>query len=96
MRYISYLFWIIIILLGISFVVLNSRTVLINYYIGEAHVYLPLLLLLELVIGAIIGVLAMLPSVLRNKNSLRKCRQKVKHLEEEIKNLRNIPIKDSH
>jgi len=96
MRYINLIFWIIIVLLGISFVVLNSRSVLVNYYIGEVNAYLPLLLLIEIIIGAIIGVLAMLPSVIRHKNALRKCRQKVKRLEQEVKNLRDIPIKDNH
>ena len=96
MRYVFYVFWIIIILLGITFASLNPQRITINYYIDTKSIHLPLILLATLLVGAILGIIAMLPSVFRNKNSSRRLRQRVKQIEQEVQNLRTIPIKDTH
>lgn len=67
MRIFSYLFSIILVVLTVSFSVLNSQPVLINYFIGQKNIYFPLLLFILLFLGVIIGVLAMLPVVIRLK-----------------------------
>jgi len=96
MRYILYLFWFIVIVFGVTFSVLNAQSLNINYYIAQSTVQLPVILLISLVLGAALGVIAMLPIVLRAKNAARKLRNQVKHIEQEVTNLRTIPIKDSH
>ena len=96
MKYLIYLFWIIIVILGVAFVVINSHTVLLNYYVGQTQIYFPLLLLIELVIGAILGIIAMLPVIIRLKAGNHKLRYAFKQSEQELKNLRTMPIKDSH
>lgn len=96
MRYIIGLFWLIVVVLAIIFVALNSHTIELNYYTGERQVYLPLLLFLLLVIGAILGVCAMVPIWLKAKNQKRKLKSRLRDAEQELKNLRNIPIKDTH
>ena len=83
MRIVSYIFWMSIILLGVSVAAMNSRSVEIHYYFGQTNVYLPLLLLVELAVGALLGVIAMLPQVLKLKSSLRKSRQLNKRREDE-------------
>ena len=88
MRIFTYIFWIIIILLGVSFALMNSRSVEIHYYAGKIDVYLPLLMLIELVIGAFIGVIAMLPKNFKLKAAIRKSRQEIKRLEGELSALR--------
>ncbi len=92
MRIITYLFWIFIILIGVSFAVINSHMVVIHYYIDSVNVYLPLLLLIELVIGAVLGIIAMLPAYLKMKNTGRKSRQRIKSLEQELENIRTASI----
>jgi len=84
MRYITYAFWILIILVGVSFAAINSHTVVIHYYIGSVNLYLPLLLLIELAIGAVLGVIAMMPAHLKMKNVARKYRQRIKQLEQDV------------
>ena len=96
MRYIAYIFWFIVIILGVLFATLNSNSVAINFYIKSFNVYLPLLLLIELAIGALIGMLAVLPALIRVKAGNRKLKQRAKQIEQEVQNLRNIPIKDAH
>ena len=96
MRYIAYIFWFIVIILGVLFATLNSNSVAINFYIKSFNVYLPLLLLIELAIGALLGMLAVLPALIRVKAGNRKLKQRAKQIEQEVQNLRNIPIKDAH
>jgi len=87
MRLITYAFWILVVLIGASFAVINSHTVTIHYYVGSINVYVPLLLLVELAIGALLGIVAMMPKHIKVKNSARKSRQRIKKLEQEVKSL---------
>jgi len=96
MRYIAYIFWFIVIILGVLFATLNSNSIAINFYIKSFNVYLPLLLLIDLAIGALLGMLAVLPALIRVKAGNRKLKQRAKQIEQEVQNLRNIPIKDAH
>ncbi|MFW0057739.1 MAG: lipopolysaccharide assembly protein LapA domain-containing protein [Coxiella endosymbiont of Dermacentor silvarum] len=67
MRCIFYLFWILIILLGITFTVLNPQEIVLNYYLDTKSIYLPLFILLVLLIGVALGIIAFLPSWIKNK-----------------------------
>ena len=96
MRYLIAIFWLIIVVLAIIFVALNSRTIELNYYAGQRQVYMPLMLFIVLVVGAILGVFAMIPVWLRAKSQKRKMKSRLRDAEQELKNLRNIPIKDTH
>lgn len=78
MRYITYILWFILIIIIAIFVSLNSHVVQINYYFGSFRIYFPLLLLIMLIIGAIIGILAVLPWFFRSKTQVRRLRQQMK------------------
>ena len=95
MRYIVYAFWIIFVMLCVSFVVLNSHMILVDYYVGKSMVYFPLLLLIMLVVGSVIGIITMLPVLFRQKSSSNKLKTRVKHMEKELNNLRTMPIEDT-
>ena len=94
MRYFIYLFWLLFILVCVSFVVLNSNQVTVNYYIGKSAIYLPLLLLLVLVVGSVFGIIGILPVLIRQKSLARKLKGRIKHIEQELNNLRTMPIED--
>lgn len=96
MRYVIYIFWIIVILVGVTFASLNPQKLTLNYYVNTTTIHLPLLLLLVLVLGALLGVIAMLPSLIRAKSSNHRLKARVKQTEQEVQNLRSIPIKDAH
>jgi len=83
-RIFNYLFWILIVLVGVSFAAINSSSVNIHYYVGHTDIYLPLLLLIVLVLGAILGMIAMLPQSLKAKSAARKLRSKLKQMETEL------------
>lgn len=95
MRFLSVLFWLLVIVLGAMFTALNPSNVTINYYLGTVQVYLPFLLVIELALGALIGIAIMLPALLRVRRRLRRARQKTRDTEKELQNLRTLPIKDS-
>lgn len=96
MRFVFYIFWIIVIIIGVTFASLNAHTVVVDYYAGNSTLSLPLLLLITLVLGAILGILAMIPIMLKNKQATRRLKHKVKQIEQEVNNLRSIPIKEAH
>lgn len=96
MKYILFIFWALVIIIGVTFASLNSQMIKINYYAGEASMHLPILLMLALVCGVILGMIAMVPWVLKSKQTSRRLKHKVKQIEQEVNNLRAIPIKETH
>jgi len=96
MRTLSVVFWGIVVLLAVLFAALNSSTVSIHYFFGSVKIYLPLLLVLQLLLGALIGAAAMLPLMFRYQGKSRKLKARVHQVEQEVINLRAIPFKDVH
>ena len=96
MRIISYLFWLLIIALVVIFTIINSHVIDINFYFKSVRIYLPLLLFLILFLGSILGVLAMVPFILKLQNKIRLLKRRADQAEQEVSNLRSIPIKDKH
>lgn len=96
MKYIFCLFWIIVIIIGVTFTSLNPGMVKINYYISESTLHLPVLLLIMIAIGALLGMIAILPALLRSKRTNRRLRQRIKQTDLEINNLRTMPVKEVH
>lgn len=96
MRILGLVFFIIVILLGISFAVLNAEEVKLNYYFGTTSLPLSLVTVIAFAIGAILGILVSLFLILRLKSQNAKLRRTIRNAEKEVKNLRNLPIKDSN
>ncbi|OGT21380.1 MAG: hypothetical protein A3C55_04045 [Gammaproteobacteria bacterium RIFCSPHIGHO2_02_FULL_42_13] len=94
MKAIKYMIVLLLILLGISFAILNSETVTINYYLGTKQMPLSLLLIVAFGLGLLIGWISMSFKVLRLKTNLYRLKKKLQVAEKEIDNLRAIPVKD--
>jgi uncharacterized integral membrane protein len=77
MRILLYILWAIIVIYVVVFTILNSKIIDLNFYFSTLHIYLPLLLLINLIIGAILGMIAMLPILLRTR--FAKCQQEHKN-----------------
>jgi len=95
-RIVSYIFLLIIVLLGISFATLNSAAVNINYYIGQKAMPLSLLLALVFGIGCFVGLLVAVSVLIKTKLKNYRLKQRLKMAEKEIENLRAIPLQDKH
>lgn len=82
MRFLSIIIWIVIALLIIIFAALNSYTVTLHYYVNSVNVYFPLLLIIAVALGVILGVFIMLPHIYREKKTSRTLKRQVKQFEQ--------------
>ena len=95
------LFFIIILLLtvavfGVIFTVFNAEQVLVNLYFVQYSLPLATVVFVALFIGALIGILLSFGAMLRKHSEMMRLRKRFASLEQEVDNLRKIPIKDSH
>ncbi len=75
MKIIIYIFWLIIIALAASFSVLNAHVVSIDYYLGTTKLFLPLLILLSVIVGMVLGIFLLLPAWFRAKRQARQAKK---------------------
>jgi lipopolysaccharide assembly protein A len=93
-RLVSFILVFVLVLVGLAFAVGNARPVELNYFLATREVPLALTLVLTLAFGALVGVLFSLGLVIRCKRETLWLRRQVRLTEQEVVNLRNIPIKD--
>lgn len=96
MRIMSFLFLLIIVLIGVTFATLNADMVTVHYYLGSYTMPLSLLLVLVLALGSVLGMLVVFWLLLKVKIKNYRLRQRLKLTEKEIENLRAIPLQDKH
>ena len=94
MKVFSYIIILLILILGITFAVLNAMPVTVHYYIGTKQMPLSLLLVIGFVFGLFVSLIFMSFVVIRLKSRNRRLRKQLKISEKEIDNLRVMPIKD--
>lgn len=95
-RLVSFVVLLVLVLIGLAFAVINAKPVELNYFVATREVPLALTLVLTLAFGALIGFLFSMGMVIRLKREALRLRRQVQVAEQEVMNLRNIPIKDSH
>ena len=93
-RLLVFLFILVVVVLGLGFAVLNAGSVQVNFYFGTLQAPLSMVVVLAVVVGALLGVLASMKMVLAQRRRAGKLQQQVQLAEQELKNLREIPIKD--
>lgn len=74
----------------------NSGTVTLNYLAGSAHVHLSSALLGAAIVGWLLGLLSGLAVLFRLKRETWRLRRTIRDAEAEIRNLRNLPLKNGH
>ena len=95
-KIISYTVLVIVILLGLTFAVMNAEQVRLDFYLGEASMPLSLILVMTLALGAVLGALSLMGHIMGLKREIHRLRKQIKVTEKEVKNLRTMPIKDKH
>lgn len=85
-----------VLLLVLFFTILNNEPVTVNYYMGEIDAPLALVIILSLASGAVLGLIFSLFAIMSARHEVSKLRREIKHTEQELMNLRNMPIKDKH
>ncbi len=84
-----------LVMLGLSFAVLNAEEVQLNYYLGTVAIPLSMALVSTLALGVLLGVLVSISLVVGLKRRNVQLQRKVDMAEREVSNLRAIPIKDA-
>ena len=90
--------WILVLLVlvaGLSFGVLNAGAVPLDYYWGRAEVPLSLALAVAFALGVALGMLGCLSVVVRQRREVARLRKAVRVAEQEVENLRTLPIRDA-
>ena len=86
---------ILVLLIGIAFAIQNRQVIELNYYFGLKWVGpLSLALLTSFAIGVAAGYLASLRMVVRMQRQLVQARKEIRQIEQEVINLRALPIRD--
>lgn len=94
MRIIVVFFYILLILIGVSFAALNATKVAVNFYFVSLNLPISVFAVLMLGVGITIGFLLFLMKYWRIKIDNSKLKNQLKLTEREIKNLRTIPIRN--
>ena len=94
MRIFTFIIVIIVLLLGVSFAILNANVVAIDYYFGSAQLPLSLFLVFALIIGAILGLFVSNVMFFKAKAVQYHLRKQLANAQKEIKNLHKIPLED--
>ena len=94
MRLIMMIFYVCLMLFGVTFAALNAGSIALNLYFKTITLPIAVLIISAFACGIIVGFMIFLGRYL----GLRAKHYKVKHqlqvMEKEIKNLRTIPLKD--
>lgn len=93
MRVLMIIFYIILILFGVTFAALNAASVQVNFYLTTLKMPISVLMILMLGVGICLGAMLMLSRYWRLKSEHRKIKNQLKLTEREIKNLRTIPLR---
>jgi uncharacterized membrane protein YciS (DUF1049 family) len=83
-----------ILLSGLAFHLKNNQMIELNYYVGVFNMPLSWLVVIMLFFGAMLGLLASLPMIIKLKQQKLKLERHIKSSEKEINNLRVMPVKD--
>jgi putative membrane protein len=95
MKVITWILLIVIVLFGVSFSLLNSQDVVVNLYVLKHVLPLSLLLVITLGIGVLIGFITLGGAFLKLKRAYSQLKRRVSSSEEEIKNLRRLPLTEA-
>jgi lipopolysaccharide assembly protein A len=93
-RYFIYLFIIAVIVAGVGFAILNPFDVTVDYWAGKRTLPFSLLTVLVFAAGYCLGLIMALCLQIRTRIKNYQLARKLKVAEEEIRNLRTIPLQD--
>ena len=92
-RLLGFLLLIVLVVLGLSFAVLNAQLVSLNYYLGYREIPLSIIVVLSLAAGAVIGALVSMGMILRLKRQAAQLRKKLRQAEQAAEQMQILPAK---
>jgi putative membrane protein len=86
---------ILVVFVAFSFSALNSENVLVNYYFGSRELPLPVVILVAILFGALLGIAASLGLVFKSRHQASKLRKTLRKTEKEVVSLQSVAVKDN-
>ncbi len=93
-RIMTIILFVIVLILGAGFSAINLTPVDINYYLGVLSLPLSVVIIIAIILGSLLGALALSTTILRLKYENHRLRKKLANSEQEIERLRILPITD--
>jgi putative membrane protein len=93
-RLLGFLFLTVLAVTGISFAVLNSGDVPMNYYFGVINTPVSVLVVVSLIVGAAIGLLVSMGAILRLRHQARKLQKQINTLRKNTEALRVLTVRE--
>ena len=95
-RILTIIIFIIVFAVGITFSAINTDLVNINYYLGTLSLPLSIVVVASIVLGLILGALAIFMGTIQLRYENRRLHKKLETSEQEINSLRILPLTDEH
>ncbi len=95
-RVLIYIVLFLLAMIGVLFARLNADAVTFDVYFSQVNVSLAVLLYGALALGVVLGITLSLHLALQAKRETSRLRKRLKLSEQEVKNLREIPIKGQY
>jgi putative membrane protein len=96
MRMVVIVFYVLLIIIGVSFAALNAASVQVNLYVIKIDLPISVLMIVTLAVGVGIGFCLFVFRYWRLKAEHRRIKNQLKLTEREVINLRSIPLQDQH
>ncbi len=94
-RIVFLLFFLVVLVVGLGFAVINIDPVKVNYYLGSVEMPLALLIVLSIAVGGVLGVLATTGKIVGAKGECVRLRRMLNGAEKELEKLRSSPQPDT-
>jgi len=96
LRWITLIVFLVLFVAALLLAYANGTIVTVNYLAGSIQVHLSSALLGAAVFGWVLGLLSSLAVIFRLKREAWKLKRSIRDAEAEIRNLRNLPLKNDH
>ncbi len=93
-RIVLWLLIVAMVLIGVSFSVLNAEVVTFDYYFAQGELPLSIVVVVSLLFGALLGALSTFLSIFKLRREVFRLRKQVRLKEQEIGNLCVTPMKE--
>lgn len=94
LKTITYVFLMATLVVAIVFAVTNYDAVTIDYFFGERQIPLSILIFLIFLLGLLFGLALDSLILLRQRSQIQRLKKKIVAVDEELNNLRKMPLKD--
>lgn len=94
MKIVKLIFILLVTVLAVTFTLLNSQPVKLDFYMGSYELNLVIVIIVCLVLGSALGITAVLGKVISLKQELLRKEKEVRVTTKEVENLRSLPLKD--